>query len=311
MPIAGGDADGDQGQGVVGQFLGLEVGQHEGDGDGVAGGFGDAQADAAQDVPPVFADDLGDRVLDDLAAGLDLFEDRGLGDLGADDQADDDQHDGQQERHPPGPGAGQVDGDQEDQVGQQQPDREAGLHDAGVFALVAPGGVFVGHQDRAAPFGAVGQALDDADQDEQDAGPDTDARVGGQQADAERGQPHQHQAGDENRFAADLVTEVPADDAAEGADQEADTEGGEGQQGPGERVTGGEEVGAEVQGRGGAVADEVVGLDGGPDSGTDGHLPGVVVPWALPSTMRVRLRGTHRRGSILGPLRRRIRVFAD
>ena len=113
---------------------------------------------------------------------------------------------------------------------------------------------------------------------------------------------HQHQAGDENRFAADLVAEVPADDAAEGADQEADTEGGEGQQGPGERVTGGEEVGAEVQGRGGAVADEVVGLDGGPDSGTDGHLPGTggAVGVAL-QRVRVRLRGTHRRGSILGP----------
>ena len=85
---------------------------------------------------------------------------------------------------------------------------------------------------------------------------------------------HQHQAGDENRFAAELVTEVSADDAAEGADQEPDAEGGEGQQGAGQRVAGGEEVGAEVQGRGGAVADEVVGLDGGPDSGTDGDLPG-------------------------------------
>ena len=57
--------------------------------------------------------------------------------------------------------------------------------------LASPGGVFVGHQDRAAPFGAVGQALDDADQDEQDAGPDADALVGGQQADAEGGQAHQ------------------------------------------------------------------------------------------------------------------------
>ena len=138
--------------------------------------------------------------------------------------ADDDQDDGQQERHPPGPGTGQVDADQEHQVGQQQPDREAGLDDAGVLALGFPGGVFVGHQDRAAPFGAVGQALDDADEDEQDAGPDADGLVGGQQADEEGGQAHQDQAGDENRFAADLVTEVPADDAAERADQEPDTQ---------------------------------------------------------------------------------------
>ena len=274
MPIAGGHADGDQGQGVVGQVLGLEVGQHEGDGHRVAGGLGDPQADAAQDVAPVIPQDLGDRVLDDLAAGLDLFEHRGLGHLGADDQADDDQHDGQQERHPPGPGAGQVHGDQEDQVGQQQADREAGLHDAGVLALGAPGGVFVGHQDGAAPFGAVGQALHDADQDQQDAGPDAHALVGREQADAERGDTHQHQAGDQNRFAADLVAQIAADHAAERADREADAQGGEGQQGAGQRITGGKEVVAEVQRRRGAVADEVVGLDGGPDARADGHLPG-------------------------------------
>ena len=256
------------------RFLGLEVGQHEGDGHGVAGGLGDAQADAAQDVPPVLLEDLGDRVLDDLAAGLDLFEDRGLGDLGADDQADDDQHDGQQERHPPGPGAGQVDGDQEDQVGQQQADREAGLDDAGVLALGAPGGVFVGHQDGPAPFGAVGQALHDADHDEQDAGPDADALVGRQQPDAEGGDTHQHQAGDQNGFAAELVAEVAADDAAERADQRSRR--------PGWRRTAGcRSAGrrrgrsrAEVQGRRGAVADEVVGLDGGPDARADGHLAG-------------------------------------
>src|SRR6476620_7748346 len=153
----GGDAQGGEGEGVVGEFLALEVGQHEGDGDGVAGGFGDAQADAAQDVPPVLFEDLGDGVLDDLAAGLDLFEDGGLGDLAADNEADDDQDDGQQERDAPGPGAGQVDRDEEDQVGQEQADREAGLDDAGVLAFAAPGGVFVGHEDGAAPFGAVGR----------------------------------------------------------------------------------------------------------------------------------------------------------
>ena len=238
-------------------------------------------------------EDLGDRVLDDLAAGLDLFEDRGLGDLGADDDADDDQQDGQQERHPPGPGAGEVDGDQEDQVGQQQADGEAGLDDAGVLALGLPGCVFVGHQDRAAPFGAVGQALHDADHDEQDAGPDTDALVGGQAADEEGGEPHQEQAGHQNGFAAELVTEVPADDAAERADQEPDAQGAEGQQGGGQRVLAGEEVGPEVQGGGGAVADEVVGLDGGPDTGTDGDLPGVACSLGL-ALQGMRVRDAHR-----------------
>src|SRR6185436_424615 len=190
-------------------------------------------------------------------------------------------------------GAGEVDADQEDQVGEQQADGEPGLDDAGVFALGLPGGVFVGHQDGAAPFCAVGQALDDADDDEQDAGPDADRLVGGQAADEEGRDAHDEQAGDENWFAAEFVTEVAADDAAEGADQEADAQGGEGQQGGGKRVGAGEEVGAEVQGGGGAVADEVVGLDGGPDARADGDLPGVACSLGF-AFEGVRVRGAHR-----------------
>jgi hypothetical protein len=130
--------------------------------------------------------------------------------------------------------------------------------------LVFPGCVFVGHQDGAAPFGAVGQALDDADDDEQDSGPDADGLVGGQAADEEGGDAHHEQAGDQDGFAAEFVAEVAADDPAQRADEESDDEGGEGQQGGGQRVGAGEEVRPEVQGGGGAVADEVVGLDGDP-----------------------------------------------
>ena len=274
-------------------FSGLQVGEHEGDGDGVAGGLGDAQADAAQDAAPVLLENLGDGVLDDLAAGLDLFEDGGLGHLGADDDADHDQHDGEQERHPPGPGAGKVDADEEDEVGEQQADRESGLDDAGVLALGLPGGVFVGHQDRPAPFRTVGQALQDADQDEQHPGPDADALVGGQAADEEGRETHHDQAGHENRLAAELVAEVAADHPAERPDCEPDAQGRERQQGAGQRIGRREEVGPEVQRGGGAVADEVVGLDGGPDSGADRDLSGV---WrALGVALQgMRMRDAHR-----------------
>ena len=61
----------------------------------------------------------------------------------------------------------------------------------------------------------------------------------------------------------------------------------------------GEERGAEVQSCGGAVADEVVGLDGGPDTGADRDLAACGVPWhCLRSAVRLR---AHRRGSNHGP----------
>ena len=130
-----GDAQGDQGLGLVRQVLAVEVGNHVRDGHGVAGGLGDAQADALDDVAPVRLDDLHDGGLHDGAAVLDLVEDRGLGNLGADDQAHDHQHDAGQERDAPGQFAAEVDAAQEGQVGQQQANREAGLDDAGVLAL--------------------------------------------------------------------------------------------------------------------------------------------------------------------------------
>ena len=76
-----------------GQLFVLEVGDHVGDRHRVAGGLGDAKADAAQDVAPIGLDHLHDRGLDDVAVLLDVLEHRRLGHLGADDQPDDDQED--------------------------------------------------------------------------------------------------------------------------------------------------------------------------------------------------------------------------
>ena len=257
-------------------MLAVEVGNHVGDGDGVAGGLGDAQADALDDVAPVGLDDLDDGGLHDVAAVLDLVEDGGLGDLGADDQADDDQHDAGEEGDAPGEFAAELDAEEEHEVGQQQADGEAGLDDAGVLALGLPGRVLVAHQDGAAPFGAEGQALDDADEHQQGRGQQADLAVGGEQADHEGGDAHEDQRGHEDGLAADLVAEVAADDAADGAGRKPDAEGGEGRQGAGDRIAGGEEGRAEVQGRGGAEPDEVIGLDDGADAGADGDPPGVL-----------------------------------
>ena len=264
---------------LVGQVLAVQVGNHVSDGHGVAGGLGDAQADALDDVAPVGLQDLLDGRLDDVAAVLDLVEDGGFGDLGADDQSDDDQHDAGQEGNAPGEFAAELDAEEEHEVGQQQPDREAGLDHAGVLSLRFPGCVFVAHEDGAAPLRAEGQALDDADKHQQSRSQQTHLGVGGEQADDESGDAHEDQGGHQDRLAADLVPEVPADDAADRARRESDTQGGEGSQGSGHRIAGGEEGRTEVQGSRCAEADEVIGFDDGADAGADRdpfRFPGAV-----------------------------------
>jgi hypothetical protein len=83
---------------------------------------------------------------------------------------------------------------------------------------------------------------------------------------------HQEQGADEDRLAPDPVAEIAADDPAERAHRETDAQRGEGQQRARQRVVRGEEGGVEVQRRGDAEADEVVGLDRRPDGAPDGDL---------------------------------------
>ena len=81
-------------------------------------------AERAQDVAPVVAQDVLERVVGEVTLVLELLELRGLLDLEPDDDAHHDQDGGQQERHPPRPLVAQRHADQEGEVGQQQPDRK-------------------------------------------------------------------------------------------------------------------------------------------------------------------------------------------
>ena len=217
---------------------------------------------------------IGDLTISPLL--LDVFEDRRLRHLRADDQTDDDEDDAREERHPPRPVTAEVDADEEHKVGDEQTDREARLDDAGVAALLLPRCVLVAHQDGAAPLGAERQALNDANGHQQDRCQHADGRVGRQQADRERGQAHEDQRRDQDRLAADLVTEVAADDATERPGDEPDAERRERQQGARQRAGVREERRAEVQRGGSAEPDEVVGLDDGADTGADRYPFGVL-----------------------------------
>ena len=217
-----------------------------------------------------------------------LFEQGGFGDLEPDVEADADQDGGEQERDSPSPGQERVAGEQGDD-GQHDGGEDGaggGAHvgEAGGEATLFLVGVFQCHECGAAPFAADGEALDQAQQDQQDRGEDADGLVGGQQADREAGRAHDAHRQDEHRFTADPVAEVAEDDPAEGADDVADGEGGERGDGGDDRGEVGEEQLTEHQGGGGAVEQEVVELDGAAQKAGEqhpAHLLGITTPCLL------------------------------
>ena len=209
-----------------------------------------------------------------------LLEDRRLLDREAHPQADDDEHGAEQERDAPAPRVERVvglDGREQPQHagGEQVAQRHAGLRPRRPEPAARVLAVLGGHQHRAAPLAADGEALDQAAGQEQDRGADADAGVRREQADREGRDTHQEQRGDEHLLAADPVTEVAEDDAAEGARHEAERVGAERQHGRGGRLALREEQRAEDERRGRAVEEEVVPLDGGADQGREDDLDDV------------------------------------
>jgi len=127
------------------------------------------------------------------------------------------------------------------------------------------------HQHRAAPFATDAQPLHEAQGHEQHRGEHAGLLVGGQQADAERGHAHQHERRHEHGLAAQLVAEVPEDDAAQRPREEADRVGGKGRHRACQRVHVREEQLVEHQRRRRAVEEEVIPLDGGADETGQHH----------------------------------------
>jgi hypothetical protein len=118
-------------------------------------------------------------------------------------------------------------------------------------------------QHRTGPLAAQGEALHDAQQQQQDRGDDADLCGGRQQTHQGGGPAHQEHRQRQGALAADAVTDVAEDESADRAHQEADGEGGEGQHGAHEGALIGEERGVEDQTGRGGVEEEVVPLDGG------------------------------------------------
>ena len=221
----------------------------------------------------VLAEELQDRHLRLLLALGELGEDRALLDAATHVPADEDQHDAEQERDAPAPLEERVTGrdhrhERHDARGEQQAERNADLRRGAESAAAGLGRVLDGHQHRAAPLAAGRDALQDAQQHEQDRRPDPDRLVGRQHADERRRGAHQDQRPHQHDLAAVLVAEVPGEERAERAEEEAHADGREGD----DRAVGAErreEELAEDEPDRRRVDEEVVPLDGGADDGRE------------------------------------------
>ena len=91
-------------------------------------------------------------------------------------------------------------------------------------------------QHRAAPFAADSDALDEAQNAQDDAAGNANGGVARDKRDKERAQAHEHQAGDERRLASNAIAVVSEECGANGAGDEAHEIDGEGVQLTGQRV---------------------------------------------------------------------------
>ena len=147
-------------------------------------------------------------------------------------------------------------------------DGHADLRERAEEAAARGGRVLDGHQRRAAPFATGREALQDAEQDQQDRSGDADRGVGRQEADECGGQAHQDEREHQHLLAAEPVAEIAGDDRAERTEQERDADRREREHlgEPGVRLGhGGEEERREHQAGCLGVDEEVVPLDGGTD----------------------------------------------
>ena len=217
----------------------------------------------------------------------DGLEDRGFLELEADDQAEDHQQGGGEEGYAPAPGeegfgAEGSGKDGQDTVGHEVAGGRADLGRGGPEAALVGVAELAGQQHSAAPFAADADALGQAQEHQDDGGPDADDRVVRQRTDEDGCDADQHQGEHEDVLAAHLVAQAAEHDAADGAGEVAHREGREGQQEPHELIVGGEEDLGEDEGRGHRVDGEVVVLKRGAGEAGDVRLEGAGAAASLP-----------------------------
>ncbi len=193
--------------------------------DGLAGGTAEQRHDHYLEVLPA-GEGFSQRRLGGLAFGLHLQEHRRLAELQADVDRDDQQQDRQQEGNPPAPGlkcfvAADCTAGQDHQERKEQAEGGGGLYPRGEVATLAFGCMF-GHVSRCAAILATqGQALQQAQGDQDDRCRHANGRVTGQKAHDGGRDTHDHNGDQEGVLAPDHVAQTAEHDGAEGANGEA------------------------------------------------------------------------------------------
>ena len=176
-------------------------------------------------------------------------------------------HGGEPEGHTPAPaeevGGRQRGGKGEQHTGGEQvAHRDGGLRPGGPETAGLAGAVLGHEEDCAAPFAADGEALDEAQEDQEGRGPVADLLEGRQAAHQEGGNTDEDDAQLEQLLAAEFVAEVAEDDATDRAGDEANGVGHEGGNDAVQLRAGvREEQLAEDEGGGGGVEEELIPFD--------------------------------------------------
>ncbi|MNO48359.1 hypothetical protein D3C76_386920 [compost metagenome] len=194
----------------------------------------------------------------------------------ADVHRDNQQQDRQQKGNPPAPGLESLGAQhraagQDHQQRKEQAESRGRLDPRGEVAALAFGCMF-GHVGRgAAVLTAQGQALQQAQADQDDGGRHANGRVAGQQTDDGRGHTHDHNGDEEGVLAPDHVAQPAEHDGAEGAYGKAGGEREQREDKGGCLVDAGEEVLGDDRGEG-AVQVEVIPLEHGAQGGRENDL---------------------------------------
>src|SRR4029453_13311507 len=237
------------------------------------------RAHAHQDLAPAVLQDAADGSMFRFAGLHECFKFRGFTEAAADPQRDSQQRDGGNERDAPTPGVKvgltyQEQHAKEATGGQDGTDRGTDLWKRGVACTLFHRRIFDGDNHRAAPLATDGEALDDAQGNQQDGGGQADGHVVRQQADEPGDNANANDRDHEDLLAAHLVTEGAEDEAADRAGHEANGECGEGAHGSDEGILGYEEMCCEQQSSSFWEKEEVVPFQRSAHEGSQGHLLG-------------------------------------
>ena len=206
------------------------------------------------------------RGLRHLAGFFHLLKGGRFVDIFADPQAEKNEDGAEQERYTPAPGEKlclvKQGHQRDDKRRHQHADSHAGLGNAAEKAFPLFRRVFVGQQQRTAPFTADTHALNNAQGYQQGGRPEAHHLIGGKQADRHRGAAHQRQGQHQRLLAADAIADMSENDAADGADKKGQREGEPGEDQADDRVDHRKEDFVEHQRGGGAIEKIIEPFDG-------------------------------------------------